>query len=268
MSTTPVPATLELVGEDCWPVTIRGACAVNFDVDADGYDAGRAELALSMAVATLRALTGYSVGGCPVTVRPSRRGCGEDPTWRTYGVMPGPAYRPALSSGTWINVVCGWHSSGDCGCGQVGELVLPGPVGRVDAVLLDGQEFSEWYAIGPRLVRTDGGAWPVSQDARAALSEPGSFGVRYLPAAPVDALGAAAAGALACEWFKALDGQPCALPSNTTQVARQGVTINRVNEVFPDGVTGVRVADVFVRRHNPHKLATASTVWSPDTTGR
>ncbi len=257
MSETPVPATVELVGDDCWPVTLRGACAALFDPTSEGYDQGRASTALSMAVASLRLLTGYSVGGCPITVRPCRPS--TDSTWQAYGPVP------RLAWGTWINATCGLHSSTACGCGRVSELRLPGPVGRVEEVWLDGELFLDWYLVGRSLVRTDGGTWPTRQLLGEPIGAVGTFSVRYLPGRPVDRLGREAAGALACEFYKALGGDTtCRLPGNVTQVARQGVTVTQANELFPDGLTGVRLVDLYVRRHNPHRLTTPPSVWSPD----
>ncbi len=261
MSETPLPAPIEVAGPDCWPVLVRGDCAAAFDPTVEGYDVVVAETALSMAVAALRLLSGYSVGGCPIVARPCRSGWATDPSWAAYGTHP--IAHPRLASGTWVNLLCRSCVSTACGC-SVDELVLPGRVGRVDSIRLDGQEFTAWTVRGDVIVRTDGQPWPMRQRLDLDDTEEGTWSVTYLPATPVDPLGQLAAGALACEYVKALTGSTCALPPNATQINRQGVTITRVNEVFPDGMTGVRIVDLWVRRVNPHRLATPPTVWSPD----
>lgn len=255
---------------DCWPVVVPSRGTEEWA----GYSAEVQEAARSLAVQTLRLLTAYQVGGCPVTLRPCRAGC-ADTTWAAWPVAgSGSTWKPASVAGTWLNVSCG-HSVGSCGCQSLDAIPLDPPVGRIDAVWLDGIELSptDYVTVGNRLYRTDGDRWPLSQDIAAPLTQPGTFGVVYLNAWQVLGDGALAAGVLSLEYARALapadaGGAACRLPTNVTQVTRAGVTqalnAEKAATGWPTGLTGIREVDVFVSRYNPHALKVAPAVWSPD----
>jgi len=60
--------------------------------------------------------------------------------------------------------------TGDCSCSRLCEAILPGPVGGIVEVLLDGVALPPTaYRVdnGNRLVRTDGDCWPACQDMAA-----------------------------------------------------------------------------------------------------
>lgn len=265
MTTAPLP-------DYCWPVD--HSCCPTFP--ADGFptdDNGAAEAlwatADALAGMTLRMLTGYRVGGCPVKVRPCRSGCLPE-TWRTYPApgagVPGGSMYPVLSSGTWLNIGCGCAADG-CSCTRVCEVTLDGPVGHIAEVKVDGAVLDpSAYRLdgGNRLVRTDAECWPLCQNIEADDTEPGTFSVTYAPGARVDGLGAYAAGLLACEFAKACSGQPCALPTGVVSVVRAGVTYQLASETWAKGLTGIRAVDAYIRRWNPNNLTQASAVWSPD----
>lgn len=247
---------------ECWPVVIPPAATGEWNA-LDGAVRAYAE---ALAVMTLRSLTAYTVGGCPVTVYPCRTGCGRTTgTWRTYpvnggGIAGGTVY-PVLDSGTWLNCGCG----GGCGsCPPPGAIRLPGFPAEVLRVEVLGEELplpGWWLDRGCYLRRSDGQPWPP---------RPGDVAVTYYPNPRPDGLGALAAGALAVEWAKAQTGGKCRLPSTATNVARAGVTValTPVGELFPAGLTGIQTVDLYVRRVNPHRLITRPLVWSPDLAGR
>ena len=273
MTQEPIPP----VNDYCWPVD-TSSCA---DWDAETgdpavplYSDEVKARAVALAAMTLRMLTGYRVGGCPITVRPCRKPCSGINTWRvaplSVGSIPGAvssgSFTPLPVGGQWVNMPCGCTLE-DCSCGAMCEVALPGPVGRVDAVTLDGAVIDPTaYRVDNHhlLVRTDGECWPTCQDLSAAPDQPDTFAVTYLNAVEVDAVGAYAAGLLACEYAKASIGKQCALPSNVTRVVRHGVALDLSTGVFPSNQTGIREVDGWVRRWNPHGLNAASTVWSPD----
>jgi hypothetical protein len=247
---------------DCWPVD-HSCCQAKWDT----YPPETQDRADALAVTTLRSLTGYRVGGCPVVVRPCRVGCGET-TWRTYpaGVAgAGGGFYPVLASGRWLNIGCGCAADG-CSCATVCEVRLDGDSVAVAQVKVDGLVLDPTaYRIdnGNRLTRIDGECWPLCQNMNAEDDQPGTFSVTYTPGVPVDGLAEFAAGLLACEFAKACTGGDCVLPSGVTQVARSGVTYTIAADAFAGG-TGVREVDAFVRRWNPHRLTGPSLVWSPD----
>ena len=265
--TVAVPAPADA----CWPVDL--SCVDDWDDVIPGteppepkFSNAAKERAIAFAGMTMRMLTGYRVGGCPVTYRPCRAGCSE-PTWQTYpvGGAGGVPWQPTLISGQWLNVGCGCGSS--CGCDSVNEIRLPTPAGHVEQVLLDGAVFTAWRLDpGGRLVRTDGGRWPLCQNLDADDTEPGTWSVTFVPGDEVDGMGAYAAGVLAGEFVRACSGDSCNLPSGVvTQVQRNGVTMQFAPGTFPGGRTGIEMVDAYLQRWNPNALAAPSVVLSPDT---
>lgn len=235
-----------------------------------------AALAESLAVQTLRALTGYRVGGCAITVRPCKRSCvpssylvapEEGLNWAGYTGAGSWGWAPYIGpDGLWLNS-CGCRND-NCSCVEVREVVLPGPVGRVDSVVLDGVAIpATSYRVdnGNRLVRTDGDDWPACQDMNLD-SGVGTFMVTYLKGVPVDGVGSYVAGLLAAEFAKACTGGDCALPSNVTNIARQGISVDMDPEMFMDGLTGIKSVDAWIRVWNPMDRL-PSGIYSPDIAG-
>jgi hypothetical protein len=248
-----------------WPVD--PACLVD---DWDALDPAIQDRALLLASATLRRLTGYRVGGCPIVVRPCKADCaGSFPSYAmTYG-SPGfvRSFSPMNYGGVWINS-CG--CSTDCSCTVLCEVELPAPVGEVYSVMLDGVAVSpnDYRVDGNRVVWTGTGdcPWPACQDLTAAVGDAGAFAVTYLNAYPVDALGAYAAGILAMEFAQACAGNKCRLPMAVTSVARQGVSFDITTGGFPGGMTGIREVDAYIAIWNPDGRRQQTQVWSPDLT--
>lgn len=236
----------------CWPLDT--SCCPEFE----DYDFDIQDRATAFAGATLRALTGYRVGGCPIQVRPCRSVCsGWDPFYSPW------AFSPVNWSGTWYNCLCRQET---CGCGALCELELPMPVGEITEVRIDGNVLNAVnYRVdnGQYLVRVDGACWPDCQDLSKPPTAEGTFAVTYLNALPVTDLGKYAAGLLACEFAKGCTGGKCRLPAGVTSITRQGITMDLVTGTFPDGLTGIREVDTYVMLYNPqHRRPTA--IWTPD----
>jgi hypothetical protein len=241
----------------CWPVN-WDACPTDLDPTPEVR-----AIAEAFAAQTLRMLTGYRVGGCSVTVRPCNRSCLPG-TWLTapdigalfaganggyFGMSPyvGP-------TGAWMNA-CGCAGDG-CSCTRVQEVLLPTTVGvgKIDSVIVDGVTLpSSAYRVDNhnRLVRQDGGTWPICQDMNLPLGEEDTWSVTYLDGNPVDGIGAFVAGLLAAEYVKACAGADCALPPNVQTITRQGITMQLDPEMFTGGATGVRAVDDYIRIWNP-----------------
>lgn len=266
----------------CWPVDT--SCVTDWDaweiepdpeaappvVGVPKYSPADKARAIALAGQSMRMLTGYRVGGCPITVRPCRTGC-EPRTWRTYPMAPysgSTPWQPVNLGGQWLNVGCGCGSGGGCACTKVCEVRLDGPVGAIDAVKVDGLTLDpSAYRLDPggRLVRTDGDCWPLCQDMHAPDTEEGTWSVTYTAGALVDGLGAWAAGILAGEFVQLCSTGDCSrLPTNAKQIVRDGVTLTLGVGAFPDGQTGIREVDAYVQRWNPNRLRAAPVVWSPD----
>jgi hypothetical protein len=241
---------------ECWPVD------TSFCTGWDDYATEVQEYAVALAETSMRALTGYRVGGCPVTVRPCSRRCARDSAaWYWAGSM---FYPYIASNGEWVNACC---ESDDCDHLGAERIFLLGPVGEITEVLIDGEVVSEAvYRVdnGNELVRTDGSVWPTTQNMVVGSDEVGAFAVTYLRGVPVDGLGTKAAGSLACEFAAGIVGGRCRLPDNVTSITRQGVSMELAAGLFPSGKTGIREVDAYVMRWNPTNLTAPLRVYSPD----
>ena len=250
--------TIPELPDPCWPVDL--SCCPDWDARAPEVQ----DRAVALATSSLRALTAYRVGGCPITVRPCRQRCMSSPYW----FWSEGRFVPIIGmTGQWINMACG--CTGDCECSSVCEVVLPGVITKIEEVRQDGVIVDPTaYRVddGRNLVRTDGECWPICQDMSADITEPGTFAVTYMSAYPVDGLGAYAAGILACEFAKACAGAKCRLPAGVTSITRQGVSYTIASGAFPDGMTGIREVDAWISIYNPQRRTQQSTVWSPDLT--
>lgn len=264
----------------CWPVDTTCVSdwddyEVEPDPEADPpvvgvplYSDDAKARAISLAGQSLRLLTGFRVGGCPVTVRPCRRSCNES-TWRTYpvaGTGGSTPWYPVSLGGRWLNIGCG-HAGG-CACIGLSQVRLYGPASAVVEVKVGGIVLDPTaYRLDPGgwLVRLDGDVWPLEQNLAAPDTEPDTWSVTYTPGAAVDGLGAWVAGILAGEYVKVCTDGECRLPTGVTQIARQGVTMTLGTGAFPDGKTGIREVDSWLEAINPHGLKSPATVWSPDT---
>lgn len=150
---------------------------------------------------------------------------------------------------------------GGCGCART--VLLPDPyVIEVLSVTLDGTVLSPGsYELEDRqrLVRLDG-AWPLGSDA-----DRDRLVVTYAHGQDPPAGGVRAATALATSWLKQTVAGKCGIPSRTTQVTAEGVTIVFDDlDTFRQGGTGVSEADVWLVAVNPSRLTRRSSVLSPD----
>lgn len=217
------------------------------------------EQALLLATSSLQMLTYYRVGTCPVTVRP----CPE----------PRRCYcRPTTT----------------CACRAASEITLPGPVGAVHALIIDGgivaadagwdrtgwEEFG-WDPLyemsdfridnGTILVWQGAGPSPlhaVAQDLSKPLTALGTWGIVYSQSYPVSREGEIAVARLALEYAKALgkSRSKCSLPKGVTNVVRNGVTFSIEAGLFPGGLTGDQVVDAFILQWAPAGAPTRNAV--------
>lgn len=239
-----------------WPVD--PAC---FAADWAGLDESIKLRSLALASATLRRLTGYRVGACPITVRPCKRACAED-----YGWFSGGVFTPHInSSGNWVNNGCGCQS--DCSCGALCEIELPRPVVSLVEVDLGGVDLlSQVKLYGNKVVWIGEGdcPFPNCQDLTKAPGEPDTFTITYMNSYEPDGMGAYAAGVLAMEFARACTGGKCRLPRGTTSVSRQGVNIEIAAGSFPGGVTGIHEVDAYIALWRPEGSPTRPPmIWSP-----
>lgn len=243
MAIEPVPTEL------CWD--IDPACS---ETEWDAYPEEVRERAAFLAVTTLRMLTAYRVGGCPITLRPCKASLcppgyiGYRDSWSGGG-----AFHPVSINGVWYN---GCGCSGPCGCRALCEIALPAPVGdlievKKDGVALPITDFR--VDNGYLLVYEGSGDCPfdMEQDLNKPDTEVGTWSVTYLNAYKPTALASYAAGILAVEYAEACEGNECALPSGVTELVRAGVSMEITAGNFPGGFTGIKQVDTFIALYNP-----------------
>jgi hypothetical protein len=186
--------------------------------------------------------------------------------WWEYGTYP----RPLFYNGTWYNLTCGNGCADDCSCSFISETVLPEPVTHVDAVKVDGVTLaSTAYRVddGRKLVRIDGGQWPLCNDLTKADTEVNTWSVTVTFGEAVPTLGQLAVGELACQMARLLSGNAdCLLPKAVQQLVRQGVTMNFLDptKTFSDGRVGLYFSDLFISTVNPAGLPARSEIFDID----
>lgn len=228
------------------------------------------DIATSLGWTTLQTLTAGQIALCPITVRPCR-GWGRGGSYLIAPIL-GPAgapFWPLFVDGGAVNILCG-HRDG-CECEWVQEIVLPGPVGVIDNVTIDGEVLDpSAYRLdnNNKLVRQDGGAWPYWQNFNLPLGEVGTFSVTYFNGFSSDLLVRYAAGVLATEYLLAVQNQQCRLPAGLTQIVRQGMTMEVNADIMNDGLTGIPEVDAVTARFNPNRLRSPSAFFSLDSNPR
>lgn len=113
-----------------------------------------------------------------------------------------------------------------------------------------------------KLMRVDGGMWPVCNDLNLADTQIGTWSVTASYGEDVPMIGRLAVGELMCQMIKACNGEDCLLPANVTQLVRQGVTISYVdpNDIFNNLYHG----RLFLNSYNPNKLRGRPHVYDID----
>lgn len=248
---------------DPWPLPPSGC------PDLSGLSDEVREFAVLAASEALWMRTGYRYGSCQATVRPCRQSCA--PSWAHAG---GPwwwdgASWPVLTPGSalWWSVACGCRTS--CGCTDADELLLPGLVQSVDAVVVDGvtlDQGTHWLLYdGRRLVRTDGERWPLCQDW-TVTGGPGTWAVTATYGQPVPALGQLAVAHMAADLASGCTGGPCRLPRNTSNVSRQGVTVSMPSpaELAEADLTVIPAVNEFLLSLRAGAAALPPRIWNPD----
>lgn len=128
------------------------------------------------------------------------------------------------------------------------------------SVVVDGAPFTAFRIVDRRwLVRTDGLAWPSTNDL-SQDSGPGTWTVEVTYGRNPPPLGQRACEQLACRILAVLAGEACEIPANAVSVTREGLTI----QLDDTRKTGLWLVDRFVAAYNPAGLARAGSAWSPE----
>jgi hypothetical protein len=207
--------------------------------------------ALVLATSSLQALTNNRVGACPITIRP----CPQEPTCGCSR-----PFNPHIGSdGQWRNSCC------QKVCAPLSEIDIPGPVGFIDSLRIDGEEIELWGGDwrldeGHLLVWQGDGPSPVPsvQDLNKPDTEPGTWSITYSRSYPVLQDARWAMTYLAVEFAKACQSKKCALPKGVTNVVRNGVSFTIEAGLFPNGLTGIDTTDQWILKWNPPGSPTQS----------
>ena len=147
-------------------------------------------------------------------------------------------------------------------------VVLPYPVASIDKIIFAGveQPSGEYTRHGNLLYRAGGEPWPAQNPAVSPYEE-GGWAIYYTRGVKPPAGAARAAGLLAREFaLSAAGDKRCQLPRRTSQIQRQGVTVQMVSpeEIYSSGATGVSEVDLWIKAHNPNGLSSRPRVLTPD----
>lgn len=202
------------------------------------------ERALVLATDAMVMLTLNRVGTPPITIRPISRE-------RQCGCLWAPA---RFSDGMWLN---------GCGCRTarwyrpVSEIDLPGPVGFIDSVKVDGAALNlDGFRLdnGHLLVWQGEGVSPIpeTQDLNRPDTAAGTYSVTYSRSYAVDLSGRMAVSALALQFLKGMKPKgSCDLPRGVRSVTRSGVSFTIESGLFPNGLTGIDAVDPFILKWAP-----------------
>lgn len=209
----------------------------------ESYDPEVQERALMLATTSLQMLTSYRVGTCPITIRPcptvSRCGCD---------------WNPHIHNGVWVNSCL--HRTP---CAPLSEIDLPGPVGYIESLRIDGVDIdfttADWRLDNGHLLVWQGtGPSPIPsyQNLNLPDTEVGTWSITYSRSYPVGPDARIAVGKLAVEFAEACKPKgKCSLPRGVTNVVRNGVSFTIEAGLFPGGLTGIQEADVFILKWTP-----------------
>jgi hypothetical protein len=128
---------------------------------------------------------------------------------------------------------------------------------RLDGVVLNPSQYR--VDENRKLVRTDGGTWPMCQDMSLEDDQSGTWSVTITVGETVPVLGRRAVADLAAEFAKDCAGEECLIPYDVTSLTRQGITLdfgNPNNQAVDPLVRllGLRVVRLFLATYNPHGL--------------
>jgi hypothetical protein len=201
---------------------------------------------LALATSTLQTLTLNRVGTCPITIRP----CAD----LAYGCACG-AWFPVLWDGQWFNC-----RNCKYACAPLSEVDIPGPVGYIERLVIDGMEVDifdpdDWRLDNGHLLVWQGAGpspIPAYQDLNKPDTKVGTWSLTYSQSYPVGDDGRLAVAQLAVEFAEAFKPRgKCSLPRGVTNVVRNGVTFSVDGGLFINGLTGNQVADLFILKWVP-----------------
>lgn len=265
----------------CYPTDTDWGCAYSEEelaaMRADPVKLATMKRSEALAWYSLATLCAHQIGVCPITIRPCASRCAPGGSWMEAtvggagtGALPnlsiGGVFTPYVTGGIWVNG-CGCRRASDCSCSVLSEVILPGPVGAIESVTLDGE------VLDPATYRVDNGnrlvslvadrPWPGCQDMLAD-SGADTFLVTYYRGAAPNEMTRFAAGILATEFYRSCTGGKCRLPIGVQKVTRGGTEYTIDLALFDGGVTKIREVDAVINIYNPNRLKSAPRVLTPE----
>lgn len=240
--------------------------------------------AIEVATELLFILTGRQFNTGRSIVRPSSIGgaYGNQSYLYPYSSMSGYGAAWGFAAGwSWTAIGMGWWQSGQ----DLSEVVLQGPVLRINNVMVNGQSLGSWEQGQPsnpnytvydrrRLIRninpSNGNvssAWPWNQQIQLGLDQSGTWMIDYNWGVGPGALGKAACAALATEVCLALSGSnKTQLPQRVQSIATSGVTtlVGDALTFIQSDLTGIPLVDMFINAVNPHGRRRRSVFLGPN----
>lgn len=228
--------------------------------------------ALALAADQLWALSGRRFQTCEVCIRPCKTFCiccGN--TYQRPGMWGvrqgwGPYVNP---QGQWVD--CGCACASSCCKAACAVFLDPGPADpdQPITVTIDGivQPTDSYLVLNGNILvrRADFGCWPQCNDLTVPAAD-GGWSIAYHYGLRPPAAGLRVGAILACEIAKQCAGLKCRLPSNVTQLSRDGVSLTLDPKAFIDtGLTFLPEVNAWLRQVNPYGLFQPGDVWSPDT---
>jgi hypothetical protein len=234
-------------------------------------------LAFAIAAATdlLYVLSGrqFRSGRSIIRPTPISSSYGQQSYLYPYSSMSGYGAAWGFAAGwSWTALGMGWWQGGQ----DLSEVVLQGPVRRINTILVDGSPLGPTdYTLydGRRLIRNvdasgqQTGAWPWNQQLQLPLTEPGTWSIDYDWGKPPPDAGKAACVELSIEVARALSGDDQArLPSRVLSVATEGLTV-AVGDALTfirEDLTGLPIVDLFLRVYNKGNLRRRTVFLGPN----
>lgn len=216
-----------------WPVDVKNCGLADLDEDDPIFIS-----AVATASSIMTRLSAYTVGICDTTIRPLKM-CTECRRW--------------------------------C-CGGTDSLYLRGPFGLpvwdVTSVRLGPDEYdlTTWRFDREMktLYRVPPETWPLRDEKWSNDGEGEAFVVDVVIGVPPDAWALEVAARLTAELVKSCRGEKCRLPSNTTSVTGQGITVRlRDDEIH----TFIPELSAWKNAVNPHDARLPGAVFSPEVSG-
>jgi hypothetical protein len=191
-----------------------------------------------------------------------------------YSSMSGYGSAWGFAAGwAWTAPGMGWWNNGQ----DLAEVVLQGPVTRINQVLVNGVELVEGadYTLYDRrrLVRNinpasqGASAWPWEQQLQLPLSYPGTWLIDYEWGRPVPASGWAACVELTIELALSFSGSDLSVLSNrVVSMASEGVSVQVADSIahLRDNIIPLPWCAAFLKAKNPNGLRRRASFLAPN----